>query len=53
MGFLAFQWDAITNYAAGFFDSTWQPQYQVTVIAGTWMTAYKISSSSKAHAGGL
>jgi len=35
------------------FDSRLQPDYANTVVVATWMTFYKMSSSSKAQAGGL
>jgi len=35
------------------FDSRQQPHYPNTLVVGTWMTSYKMSSSSKAQAGGL
>jgi len=35
------------------FDSRRQPHYPLTVVVGTWMTCNKMSSSSKAHAGGF
>jgi len=35
------------------FDSRRQTHYPITVVVGTWMTFYKMSSSSKAPAGGL
>jgi len=34
-------------------DSRRQPHYPNTIVVGTWMTFYTISSSSKAQAGGL
>jgi len=36
-----------------YFDLRWQPHDSITVVVGTWMTFYKVSSSSKARAGGL
>ena len=35
------------------FDSRRQPHYPITVVVGTWVTFYKMSSSSKAQAWGL
>jgi len=35
------------------FHSRRQPHYPITVVVATWMTFYKMSSSSKAHSGGL
>ena len=35
------------------FDSRRQPHYPITVVVSTWMTFYKMSSSSKAQAGAL
>ena len=35
------------------FDSRRQPHYPITVVVGTWMTFYKMSSSSNAQARGL
>jgi len=35
------------------FDSRRQPHYLITVVVGTKITFYKMSSSSKAHAGSL